>query len=370
MPSAPPRPSIRRVAPLQWETTASYIQRLARRHHLTTAELLNGLGIPRPRLKKELTQPHAPHTGIELYLNAPSRRLIASFTGVPEEHLSYALPQWDQYRDKPNPASARARLQPAPINAVTGCPGCTLARTGHRHPVRQYLPDSRLICRRHHTWMLGRHTFAGTQLPIEHADLGHTPEILAAHRTHIRFLRRWGAAADHALAQATSLTEAWRAHSTRARTHLARTRPPHRQQQAHPPVVRPRPSGHHLPRNHHPRPIHRPPPPNASGPRTTPERATRPHRHRRPPGPALASRPGLLPRPAHQPDQLRPQPPPRCTPAVDVPPARPHRTHRTRLPPTENGPGRRYQPRHTTMTSKPEHIGPPRPTLLPTTLME
>ncbi|WP_330335826.1 TniQ family protein [Streptomyces sp. NBC_00557] len=210
MPSAPPRPSIRRVAPLQWETTASYIQRLARRHHLTTAELLNGLGIPRPHLKKERTQPHAPHTGIELYLNAPSRRLIASFTGVPEEHLSYALPQWDQYRDKPNPASARARLQPAPVNAVTGCPGCTLARTGHRHPVRQYLPDSRLICRRHHTWMLGRHTLAGTQLPIEHADLGHTPEILAAHRTHIRFLRRWGTAADHALAQATSLTEAWR----------------------------------------------------------------------------------------------------------------------------------------------------------------
>ncbi|GHE14548.1 hypothetical protein GCM10010339_85580 [Streptomyces alanosinicus] len=207
---APPRPSIRRVAPLQWETTASYIQRLARSHHLTTAELLNGLGIPRPRVDNERTRPHAPHTSIELYLNAPSRRLIASFAGVPEEHLCHALPQWDQYRDKPNPASARARLRPAPVNAVTGCPGCTLARTGQRHPVPQYLPDSRLICRRHHTWMLGRHTLAGTQLPIDHADLEHTPEILTAHRTHIRFLRRWGTAADHALAQSMSLTETWR----------------------------------------------------------------------------------------------------------------------------------------------------------------
>ncbi|MEU8975600.1 hypothetical protein AB0D11_41440 [Streptomyces monashensis] len=75
------------------------------------------------------------------------------------------------------------------MNAVTGCPGCSLARNGRRCPIPQYLPDSRLVCHRHHAWMLGRHTLVGTQLPIEHADLGNTPEVLAAHHTHIRFLR-------------------------------------------------------------------------------------------------------------------------------------------------------------------------------------
>ncbi|MEU8976872.1 TniQ family protein [Streptomyces monashensis] len=123
MPSAPPHSSIWRVAPLQWETTASYIQRLARRHHLTTAELLNGLGIPSPRLRKERTRPHTPHTGIELYLNAPSRRLIAAFAGIPEEHLCHAFPQWDQYRDKPNPASpmaSRQLVQPIKVEVCAG----------------------------------------------------------------------------------------------------------------------------------------------------------------------------------------------------------------------------------------------------------
>ncbi len=205
-----PRPSIWRVAPLQWETTTSYIQRLARRHHLTTAELLHALGIPRPQANKECAQPHGPYTSIELYLNAPSRRLIAAFAGIPDEHLAHALPEWNRYRDKPDPQSARARLRLASAHAVTGCPRCTIARTGDPHPVPQYLPDTRLVCRRHHTWMLGRHTLAGMPLPIEHADLTQTPEILAAHRIHIRFLRRWGAAADHALTLAMNLTENWR----------------------------------------------------------------------------------------------------------------------------------------------------------------
>ncbi|MEU6868258.1 TniQ family protein [Streptomyces sp. NPDC046876] len=205
-----PRTSIWRLAPVQGETTVSYLQRLARRHHLDTAELLHGLGIHQPILHPECTKPYGPYTSIELYLNAPSRSLISAFAGIPDEHLAHALPEWNRYRDKPDPQSPRARLRLASAYAVTGCPRCTLARTGQPHPVPQYLPDTHLICRRHRTWMLGRHTLTGTRLPVEHADLTQTPEILAAHRTHIRFLRCWGAAADHALTLAMNLTETWR----------------------------------------------------------------------------------------------------------------------------------------------------------------
>lgn len=205
-----PRASIWRLAPVQWETTVSYLQRLARRHHLDTAELLHGLGIHQPILHPECTKPYGPYTSIELYLNAPGRSLISAFAGIPDEHLAHALPEWNRYRDKPDPQSPRARLRLASAYAVTGCPRCTLARTGQPHPVPQYLPDTHLICRRHRTWMLGRHTLADTRVPVEHADLSRTPEILAAHRIHMRFLRRWGAAADHALTLAMNLTETWR----------------------------------------------------------------------------------------------------------------------------------------------------------------
>ncbi|MFJ3505700.1 hypothetical protein [Streptomyces sp. NPDC090135] len=205
-----PHASIWRLAPVQWETTVSYLQRLARRHHLNTAELLHGLGIHPPLLHPECTKPYGPYTSIELYLNAPSRGLIAAFVGIPDQHLAHALPEWNRYRDKPDPQSPRARLRLASAYAVTGCPRCTLARTGQPHPVPQYLPDTHLICRRHRTWMLGHHTLADTRLPVEHADLSRTPEILAAHRIHIRFLRRQGPAADHALALAMNLTETWR----------------------------------------------------------------------------------------------------------------------------------------------------------------
>ncbi|MFE9637332.1 TniQ family protein [Streptomyces sp. NPDC006463] len=205
-----PRASILRLAPVQWETTVSYLQRLASRHHLDTAELLRGLGIPGPLLHPECTRPHGPYTSIELYLNPASRSLIADFAGIPEEHLAHALPQWNGHRDKPHAAPPKARLRLAPMHAVTGCPHCTLARTGQTHPVPQYLPDTALICQRHSTWMLGRHTLAGTRLPIEHASLRRAPEILAAHRAHVRFLKRWGPAADHALALAMNLTETWR----------------------------------------------------------------------------------------------------------------------------------------------------------------
>lgn len=199
-----------RVAPMQWETTASYIQRLARRHHLTTAQFLSALAVPRPVAHKECSRPHGPYRTIELYLNAAARHRIAEFSGIPEEHLAHALPAWSAYRDRSPAASPKARLRLSTMHAVTGCPRCTLTRTGSSRPVAQYLPDTHLVCRRHHTWMLGHHTLSGDPFPAEHADLTRAPEILAAHRAHIRLRSRWKEAADHSLTHAMTLTEHWR----------------------------------------------------------------------------------------------------------------------------------------------------------------
>ncbi|MHB9864588.1 hypothetical protein [Streptomyces sp. YIM S03343] len=58
--------------------------------------------------------------------------------------------------------------------------------------------------------MLGHHTLSGDPFPAEHADLTRAPEILAAHRAHIRLRSRWKEAADHSLTHAMTLTERWR----------------------------------------------------------------------------------------------------------------------------------------------------------------
>jgi hypothetical protein len=199
-----------RVGPVQWETTTSYIQRLAARHHLTTAQLLSALNIPRPRAHDECSRSHGPYTAIELYLNAEARHRIGGFCGIREEHLTRALPAWSGYHDRGPAAAPRAQLRLSALYAVTGCPRCTLARTGSRRPLSQYLPDTHLVCHRHHTWILGRHTLNADPFPAEHACLIRAPEILTAHRAHIRLLRRWGQACDHALALAITLTEHWR----------------------------------------------------------------------------------------------------------------------------------------------------------------
>jgi hypothetical protein len=196
---------------MHWETTTSYIRRLALRHQLTTAHLLSALGIPRPLIHDECSRPYTPYTAtLELYLNAAGRRLIAAFADIPEDHLGLALPEWNEYRDRSHTAPARATLRLAGRPAVTGCPNCTVARTGFGGAIKKYLPDIALICRRHQTWMLRPHTLAGVPFPIEQADLRRTPEILTAHQAHLRLLRRWGAEGNRAFNEAADLTERWR----------------------------------------------------------------------------------------------------------------------------------------------------------------
>lgn len=208
-----------RVAPVRWETTASYIARLAAQHQLTTAQLLSSLGIPRPGHNIQPREVRSPYDTLELYFNAAGREAICHFSGVPDEHLRHALPLWQPRRaERRCDTSSRARLRFSGVPAVVGCPHCTVVRTGHGQRVRQYLPATALICRNHSMAMLGPHTLNLRPVSVEHVGLSGTPEILAAHRDHLRLLRRYRDRGQQAVDQAARLTESWRRHRHREET--------------------------------------------------------------------------------------------------------------------------------------------------------
>lgn len=209
--------ALRRIRPLAFETNASFIERLAGAHHLTTSELLCGLRIHPPKITPVREREWGPHARSELYLNTRARNRISQYTGIPEEHLARALPSWTEHRDRGTAGQSRAggTIRPSRLPAVIGCPHCTITRTGHTQPVPRYLPHHRLVCPRHHTWALGPHALNGVPVPHTHALLHQTPEIVRAHHTHLRLTRRWGPDADDAIAQAARLTEHWRRHAPR-----------------------------------------------------------------------------------------------------------------------------------------------------------
>ncbi|MFD7838692.1 TniQ family protein [Streptomyces sp. NPDC059761] len=207
--------ALRRIRPLAFETNASFVERLARAHHLTTTEFLNGLRIYRPKISPAREHDYGPHTPTELYLNVGARACISQYTGIPETHLAHALPCWKEHRDRGSASETRpgGAIRPSDLPAVIGCPHCTVARTGQARPILRYLPHHRLVCTRHRTWALGPHTLHGVPVPHAHALLHQTPEIVLAHNAHLRLTRRWGPDADDAIAQAARLTEHWRRHA-------------------------------------------------------------------------------------------------------------------------------------------------------------
>lgn len=201
------------VTPVPWETTCSYLDRLARRHHLNRTDLLRGLGISFITMPEE-TGPAlgrtSPYTTWELYLNASAQQIIADFCGLPQEYLRANLAEWAQRPGRSVTGAARARLYKVRKPSVTGCPKCALVRTGAPHPVQQYLPQTALVCLQHQVQMLGPHTLHGKPFPVEHADLSQAPEVLVAHRDHLRLIRRWGADGHRVVSVAMKVTESWR----------------------------------------------------------------------------------------------------------------------------------------------------------------
>lgn len=200
------------VTPVRWESTRSYIARLAQRHHLSDRDFLSGLGIALPVVSDRTAafmKRDRPYDTWELYFSASAQRIIADFCGLPPTYLQQSLLEWAQRPAEVAAKTPSARLMLSGRPSVSGCPKCAAARTGALHPVRQYLPCTSLVCRRHKIHMLSPHTLRGSPL-AGHANLDRAPEVLDAHRDHLRLARHWGVNAHRVVHLAMKLTEAWR----------------------------------------------------------------------------------------------------------------------------------------------------------------
>ncbi|MFI5635378.1 Helicase associated domain protein [Streptomyces sp. NPDC051664] len=175
-----------RVAPLQGETTLSYLDRLADRYRLGVRDLIPALLQVTGALFKGY------RTDGEVYLKTEARARISVFCRVPEEALGRALPAWSaQEPVSPDGAGAAGRFRFGSVvpAAGEGCRLCMAARTGRTKPARLYLKPHTRICPRHRRWMLGTHWVDGAPAGTEQIDLTGLPEMLTAHRQHLKLLR-------------------------------------------------------------------------------------------------------------------------------------------------------------------------------------
>ncbi|MCX4429411.1 Helicase associated domain protein [Streptomyces mirabilis] len=184
--AAAARPGPVRLAPLQGETTLSYLDRLADRYRLGVRDLIPALLQVGRSLFKDF------RTDGEVYLNAEARACISAFSRVPEEALGKALPAWAaQEPASPDGTGAAGRFRFGSVvpAAGEGCRLCTAARTARAKPARLYLKPHTRICPRHQRWMLGTHWVDGAPAGTEQIDLTGLPEMLTAHRQHLKLLR-------------------------------------------------------------------------------------------------------------------------------------------------------------------------------------
>ncbi|MET7665908.1 DNA-binding protein [Streptomyces sp. NPDC005463] len=200
-----------RTAPLQGETTSSLICRIASRYGLE-AKALQSCWHWRNY------QPG--HTGggaradAEVLLNAAGRQLLAGLCGVKEDVLARALPSWAR-KDAKLPAeedgvpAAAWRIGGAVAGPVAfGCRLCAARRTGTTGRVVRYAPLWSRVCGRHGRWLLD----ADTDQPLEHLDVRHLPEVVAAQRRWAGVARRAvraGAEPERVFALAHAVVARW-----------------------------------------------------------------------------------------------------------------------------------------------------------------
>ncbi len=174
------RPLPRTVKPFPAETTASYLTRLAHANRLD-AEALRFYITGRRRR----TPPF------------PVERL-AVVTGFPARTLRCALPDLGiGYGPLDDDHHNGAGLPQRKADDGPPCRLCVLAR-GITQPVRCWKRPENVVCLRHRRWI---GPGAGTTQP----DLSGQPDILQAHKRHLRLVRRFGrdavafefAVADH-----------------------------------------------------------------------------------------------------------------------------------------------------------------------------
>ncbi|MFI0901598.1 hypothetical protein [Streptomyces sp. NPDC020983] len=203
----PTTPSVQGAAsprPVAGELTASWLSRLAAVYRLPARDLLRAITGPLPG--RPLAAIPAP--GREVYLGPKARQRLALFAGIRQEDLGRRLP-----------AAAHAHPLGTDRGPLwtdwyvphrpwhTACGPCSRRHTRHPRlarptPVLVYVTGARHICQRHRRWLLA------TWDTPSFIDLTHFPEILNAHRRHMRLLRERPDAND-ALAYACAVVWSW-----------------------------------------------------------------------------------------------------------------------------------------------------------------
>ncbi|MGW0694955.1 TniQ family protein [Streptomyces sp. NPDC002738] len=221
-PVRPPAVGALRVRPLPYESTASYLNRLASSYQLGARQLLEGIGIT------VRGQPDRMPGAGEIALSPAGLQHLAAFTGIPHQHL----PQDGLLLHKTHADPGTAQLATARWHSLEHarqptrtCPQCTLRHThGNTSQAWAFHPEYQRLCPRHHQWSTPRqdHQILNTDA---------LPELTAAHRAHQRLQRRPNAFV--AYVWASVITTGWydhQQHLTRRwhtrLTHLARTNPP------------------------------------------------------------------------------------------------------------------------------------------------
>jgi len=200
-----------------FESTASYLGRLAGAYRMGMAQLLDGLGIePDGPGWRTGTGSAAPR--VEIHLDTEARGRLAAFTRIPHDHLAHALPRLiTASPDPPRPrrraeatgpdnkatartrtASARVRVLDTDEQGVRACPPCVRRRTrGAGDVAWTYPPEDRMWCPRHRYWA------SEPRLPSP-LDTGGLPEIDLAYRAHRRLARGDDGVAAHIWAAAVT----------------------------------------------------------------------------------------------------------------------------------------------------------------------
>lgn len=159
------QPLPRQVKPFPAETSASYVARLAHANRLDAEALRYYITGDRRR------SPPMPATR------------LAVVTGIPAQVLRYAIPDLDADPSLPVVHQGDPWMQRHGDDGPA-CRMCVLAR-GITLPVRCWKRPERLICLRHRRWIC----------PLtrdDQPDLSNQPEILQAHKRHLRLARRFG----------------------------------------------------------------------------------------------------------------------------------------------------------------------------------
>jgi hypothetical protein len=178
MPQGKPRQATqlpRRVSPFPAETLNSYLRRLAQANRLSPEALRGYIAGGRRNQSVPVDQ-------------------LAIFAGVPVSTLEHAIAGLDG--DKPR----TFYIGEVPVHSHATGPACRLCALAHgaTQPIWCRTHPEQVICLRHRRWI---RSAAATAQPC----LDNQPDILQAHKQHLRLVRRFGreevmlgfAAAEH-----------------------------------------------------------------------------------------------------------------------------------------------------------------------------